>query len=53
VRDAATLGARVSALLANPEARVRIGAQGRASVDSNRGALGKLLGLIEPLLNEP
>ena len=53
VRDAATLGARVSALLANPQARVRIGAQGRASVDSNRGALGKLLGLIEPLLNEP
>jgi len=49
VRDAATLGARIGTLLANPEARVRIGAQGRASVDSNRGALGKLLGLIEPL----
>jgi 3-deoxy-D-manno-octulosonic-acid transferase len=53
VRDAATLAARIGALLANPEARVRIGAQGRASVDSNRGALGKLLGLIEPLLSEP
>ncbi|HJX20266.1 MAG TPA: hypothetical protein VJ454_04695, partial [Steroidobacteraceae bacterium] len=53
VRDAAELGARVGALLANPEARVRIGAQGRTSVDSHRGALGKLLGLIEPLLNEP
>ena len=53
VRDAATLGARIGTLLANPEARVRIGAQGRASVDSNRGALGKLLGLIEPLLSEP
>lgn len=52
VRDAAALGARIGALLANPEARVRIGAQGRASVDSNRGALGKLLGLIEPLLSE-
>jgi len=52
VQDAAELGARVSTLLANPEARVRIGAQGRASVDSNRGALGKLLGLIEPLLAE-
>jgi 3-deoxy-D-manno-octulosonic-acid transferase len=52
VHDAAELGARVSALLANPEARVRIGAQGRASVDANRGALGKLLGLIEPLLAE-
>jgi 3-deoxy-D-manno-octulosonic-acid transferase len=53
VHDAAELGARVGALLANPEARVRIGAQGRVSVDSNRGALGKLLGLIEPLLSEP
>jgi 3-deoxy-D-manno-octulosonic-acid transferase len=53
VHDAAELGARVGALLANPEARVRIGAQGRVSVDSNRGALGRLLGLIEPLLSEP
>jgi 3-deoxy-D-manno-octulosonic-acid transferase len=53
IHDAAELAERVSALLANPEARVRIGAQGRVSVDSNRGALGKLLGLIEPLLNEP
>ena len=53
VRDAAALGARIGTLLGNPEARVRIGAQGRASVDSNRGALGKLLGLIEPLLSEP
>jgi 3-deoxy-D-manno-octulosonic-acid transferase len=53
VRDAAELGARVGALLASPEARVRIGAQGRASVESHRGALGKLLGLIEPLLSEP
>jgi 3-deoxy-D-manno-octulosonic-acid transferase len=53
VHDAAQLGARASALLANPEARVRIGAHARASVDSNRGALAKLLGLIEPLLNEP
>jgi 3-deoxy-D-manno-octulosonic-acid transferase len=52
IHTAAELAGRVSALLANPEARVRIGAQGRASVDSNRGALGKLLGLIEPLLNE-
>ena len=32
--------------------RARIGALGRDSVDSNRGALGKLLGLIEPLLRE-
>jgi 3-deoxy-D-manno-octulosonic-acid transferase len=50
VADAGELAARLGALLANPEARVRIGAQARESVDANRGALGKLLGLIEPLL---
>jgi len=46
------LADRVTALLADPDARARIGEQGRASVDGNRGALVKLLGLIEPLLDE-
>lgn len=50
VHDAPELGARVSMLLSDPDERDRIGALGRNSVDSNRGALGKLLGLIEPLL---
>jgi 3-deoxy-D-manno-octulosonic-acid transferase len=50
VHDADELGRQVSMLLADPEERDRIGAIGRDSVDSNRGALGKLLGLIEPLL---
>ena len=50
VRDAAELTQRVSALLADPVARSAIGAAGRASVEGNRGALEKLLGLIEPLL---
>ena len=50
VHDADELGRQVSMLLADPEERDRIGALGRDSVDSNRGALGKLLGLIEPLL---
>jgi len=50
VHDAAELGGRVTALLADPDERDRIGAIGRDCVDSNRGALGKLLGLIEPLL---
>ena len=50
VRDAAELGTRVSQLLADPQARARIGAVASASVDSNRGALEKLLALIEPLL---
>ena len=50
VHEAGELGGRVSRLLSDPEERQRIGALGRDSVDSNRGALGKLLGLIEPLL---
>jgi 3-deoxy-D-manno-octulosonic-acid transferase len=51
VHNATELGARASALLADPEARARMGAAGRASVDGNRGALAKLLALIEPLLS--
>jgi 3-deoxy-D-manno-octulosonic-acid transferase len=50
VHDAAELGGRVSALLADPAERARIGARGRACVEANRGALAKLLQLIEPLL---
>jgi 3-deoxy-D-manno-octulosonic-acid transferase len=50
VRDGAELGARVTALLGDARERERMGAAGRASVDSNRGALAKLLALIEPLL---
>jgi 3-deoxy-D-manno-octulosonic-acid transferase len=53
VRDAAGLRARVSELLADPSARERMGAAGRASVDGNRGALQKLLQLVEPLLSDP
>ncbi len=44
------LGARVSALLADRAERERIGALGRDSVEASRGALARLLGLIEPLL---
>jgi 3-deoxy-D-manno-octulosonic-acid transferase len=50
VHDAPQLAQAVSALLSDPDERARIGELGRNSVDSNRGALGKLLGLIEPLL---
>jgi 3-deoxy-D-manno-octulosonic-acid transferase len=50
VNDAEELGSHVAMLLSDPDERERIGALGRSSVDSNRGALGKLLGLIEPLL---
>lgn len=50
VRNPQELGARLSVLLSDPEERERIGSQGRASVEGSRGALEKLLALIEPLL---
>jgi 3-deoxy-D-manno-octulosonic-acid transferase len=53
VHNAAELATRVSALFADPAARERMAKAGRASVDGNRGALAKLLALIEPLLEEP
>jgi 3-deoxy-D-manno-octulosonic-acid transferase len=52
VKDSTELGQRVAALLSNPAERARIGALGRASVEGNRGALQKLLGLIDPLLRQ-
>ena len=52
VKDAAELGQRVAELLANPTERQRMGAAGRAAVEENRGALEKLLGLIDPLLRQ-
>jgi 3-deoxy-D-manno-octulosonic-acid transferase len=50
IHNAAQLGERVAALLSDPQGRARIGALGRACVEANRGALAKLLSLIEPLL---
>jgi 3-deoxy-D-manno-octulosonic-acid transferase len=52
VHNPEELAARVSALLTDPQARARMGAAGSASIEANRGALGKLLALIEPLLQE-
>ncbi len=52
VADSRALGRTVTALLSDPAERARIGAEGRASVDGNRGALAKLLGLINPLLQQ-
>jgi 3-deoxy-D-manno-octulosonic-acid transferase len=52
VKDPAELGSQVAALLSNPEQRTRMGAAGRASVEANRGALEKLLSLIDPLLRQ-
>jgi 3-deoxy-D-manno-octulosonic-acid transferase len=53
VHDARELAARVSALLSSPTDRARIGAIGRECVEDNRGALDKLLGLIDPLMRGP
>lgn len=50
VRDAGELGAAAAALLANASAREALGARARAVVDANRGALARLLALLEPLV---
>lgn len=52
VADAAALGLRISELLSDPEQRARMGALGRECVADNRGALDKLLGLIDPLMTQ-
>jgi 3-deoxy-D-manno-octulosonic-acid transferase len=49
VHDAAELAAALASLLADPAARARQGAAGRAAIEANRGALERLLGLIERL----
>ena len=50
VRDAAGLAAAVLDLEAHPARRAELGARGRALLDSNRGALRRLLQVIQPLL---
>jgi 3-deoxy-D-manno-octulosonic-acid transferase len=50
VRDGAELGSRVAELLSDRARRVEMGKRGRAVIDRNRGALEKLLTLIDSLL---
>ncbi len=50
VRDARELAEAVARLLASTEARARMEHRARAAVEESRGALGRVLGLIEPLL---
>ena len=50
VGDAAELGREAGALLGDQAARQRMGAAGAAFVAANRGALQRLLDLMEPLL---
>jgi 3-deoxy-D-manno-octulosonic-acid transferase len=52
VRNPQELADRVVALLSDPDARSRMGSQGRAFVDANKGALQKLLGLVIPLIEQ-
>jgi 3-deoxy-D-manno-octulosonic-acid transferase len=50
VRDGAQLGTGISALLSDQAARAQMGSRGREAVERNRGALEKLLALIDPLI---
>jgi 3-deoxy-D-manno-octulosonic-acid transferase len=50
VADASGLARAVAGYLAEPAARVRAGGAGLAAVSANRGALARLLGLVESLL---
>jgi 3-deoxy-D-manno-octulosonic-acid transferase len=52
VRDADAIAAALRLLFADPLERERRGAIGRDAVDRNRGALARLLALIEPVLRE-
>ena len=46
------LADKVIALLQEPETRARLGKEGRAFVEANKGALQKLLGLVIPLIEQ-
>ena len=49
MHDAAELAVALERLLADPQARATAGSRGRAAIDANRGALGRVLGLIDRL----
>jgi 3-deoxy-D-manno-octulosonic-acid transferase len=52
VHNPQELADKVATLFAEPDTRARIGAQGRAFVEANKGALAKLLELIVPLMEQ-
>jgi 3-deoxy-D-manno-octulosonic-acid transferase len=52
VNDSAQLARRVIELFSQPQQRGAMGDAGRRVVDENRGALDRLLALVEPLLDE-
>jgi 3-deoxy-D-manno-octulosonic-acid transferase len=53
VKDARELAAALRRLLADPAERQRMGTIGRRIVESNRGSVQRLLGLIEALRSDP
>ncbi len=53
VYDSGGLGALMTRWLGDAAERTRIGENGRRVVEQNRGALGRLIALIEPRLGDP
>lgn len=53
VTDAADLAAAVTRLFEDPAGRTAMGARGLEVIEANRGALGRLLSLVAPLVREP
>jgi 3-deoxy-D-manno-octulosonic-acid transferase len=53
VHDAHELGDELGLLLSSPAERARMGASARAVLEANRGALARLLALMEPLARSP
>ena len=52
VRNPQELADKVIQLFSEPATRERMGAEGRAFVETNKGALAKLLGLVVPLIEQ-
>jgi 3-deoxy-D-manno-octulosonic-acid transferase len=50
VTDSVQLGQEVTSLFADVDRRAAMGSAGRTVLDANRGALDRLLALIEPLV---
>jgi len=50
VDDAPSLATAIGELLANPATRTAMGAKGRRAIEANRGAVGRLMAFLEPLL---